>query len=589
MADDINKDQLRQGDDVESIKSDNLLSLLSQMTSTDIEKLESMAKGDFSDNPQDDERLMKYLRVVQSIFGKGNTLMSSDQPRTRLSRYEIYDEMEETVAYISSALDILSDDATQPDEDGYVIHVKSDNSKVQNLVEQMVVNLELQEKVSKWARVIAKYGDFFLSIDGEEGTGVRRVDDTYYPGHIERKELDGELAAFIVTTESDVVQALRAPWEFIHFRHKGDIYRQRNQSGTLDAKSRYQLSGSYGQSILQPAIKVYTQLRFVENIILLSRLTNSIRRNIFLINVGDVSAEKSIESVQLYANLLKKDVTLDLDKGIYDSKKRSVTYDEDIFLPVSDTKNDVRIEQVGGDVNITEQYDLEYLLNKLFAALKIPKAYLNYEQDLNARSTLIQLDIRYARSVARLQQTIVGGLLRLAKIHLAYNGIDASNVDLNISLSSVSSIESEIRRQEREENINNARAFLDIMKDIKTTLEGESADGGADSGAFGEETPLETKPTQKVDLEYATYYVMREFLELKEDDIGKILKVDLKKYQENPQDDTNESKILKEHTVYSNSDNKAPLPFRESVATYESLRETTSENNKFTEVLTDES
>lgn len=573
----LNKNGEPNVDDI-NLTNDKLMQVLSQLTATDIEKLEQMAKGEFNADPKGDEKILKYLQIVNSLFGNNHSLFANDASKSRLSRYETYDEMEETVAYISSALDIMSDDATQPDEDGIVIHVRSENAKVQSLVEKMVVDLELQEKVSKWSRVVAKYGDFFVEVDGHEGEGVTRVDDSHYPGHIERKEIDGELAAFVNTTETDPKRAVKAPWEFIHFRHKGDIYRRKEQTTTgIDGKSKYKLSSSYGQSVLQPAIRVFTQLRFVENIIILSRLTNSIRRNIFLINTGDVSAEKSVETVKLYADLLKKDITLDLDKGVYDSKKQTVKYDEDIFLPVSDTKNDIRVEQIGGDVNISEQYDLEYLLNKLFASLKIPKAYLNYEQDLNARSTLIQLDIRYARSVARLQQTIVGGLIRLAKIHLAYNGIDANNVDLDIQLSSVSSIESEIRRQEREQNLNNARTFIEVMGSMKTALSGGDPMGMGMPPEEGAEPPEE-----KLDMEYATYYVMREYLDMKEEDIGKMLKFDTKRFKDTSQA-TNESKVIAQHRIYENSDNKAPLP----TASYQSEYERIRESIKFEQVTTE--
>lgn len=580
VAEDKNPKSPEDSKDID-LKADKLIQVLSQLSSTDLDKLEQMIKGEYKATEKDD-RILKYLQAVSSLFNRDSSLLN-DGFKNRLSRYEIYDEMEDTVAYISSALDILSDDATQPDEDGVVIHVKSDSPKVQNLVEQMIIDLEVQEKISKWARVVAKYGDFFLGVIGEEGEGVKRVDDTYYPGHIERKEIDGELVAFIDTTCNDPKQAIKAPWEFVHFRHKGDIYRK-SEHGTssFDGRNRYKLSGSYGQSVLQPAIRVYTQLRFVENILILSRLTNSIRRNIFLINTGDISADKAFETVKLYADLLKKDVTLDLDKGIYDSRKRTIKYDEDIFLPVSDTKNDIRVEQIGGDINISEQYDLEYLLNKLFASLKIPKAYLNYEQDLNARSTLIQLDIRYARSVSRLQQTLVGGLMRLAKIHLAYCGIDATNVDLEISLSSVSSIEAEIRRQEREQNLNNARTFLELMSSIKSAVEGQGDEGyggyGGASGYEEEEPNKEPKPS-KINMEYAAYYIMKEFMDVRDEDISKMLSFDITKYQQQVSKDDavkpqKESARLKEYRIYVNSDIRAPLPSLQNKDSYERIRET---------------
>ena len=525
----------------------DLLKYIAKLTPEDIDQLVSIAKSQFyNESGEQSKSMTDYYALLRSVFSSSNFNSVGNTPHTRNQRYEIYDEMDESTAYISSALDIMSDDATQADEDGVIIHVNSESSKVNTLVTDFIAEFELEDKVSKWARAVAKYGDLFVKVSGDYEKGVTSINDTIYPGIIDRRDMNGKLVAF-ANNENTVYSNndLYAPWEFIHFRHKGDIYKEESNYARLGiTKDTFDknLTSAYGQSILRPAIKVYAQLRFVENMILLSRLTNSIRRNIFLINVGDVTPDKAFESISNYANLLKKNINMNIEDGIYSSSKHTINYDEDIFIPVGDPQNDVRIESVGGDANIKEQYDLEYLLNKLFAALKIPKAYLNYEQDLNARSTLIQLDIRYARSVSQLQNTIVSGLKRLVNIHLAYLGLDPDELDLDITLTPVSAIDEESRADQQQKQIANARDMWDLLSTMKDMVAEE----------------------QTLNLSGVAEYIMSDYLELDGEIIDKIYG--------RVSDPVTPGRMLS-HKVYKNADLRTMYPTEENQQAYEKIRE----------------
>jgi hypothetical protein len=520
---------------------------------------------------------------MSQVFGR-SFVLNENSAYTRLQYYQIFDEMDDTVAYISAALDIISDDATQPDSNGQVIKVIATSEKVQTLTEDLIVQLELEEKLAQWARVIAKYGDLFIQVHTKPEKGIIRVRDNIYPSWIERRDYDGELVAF--TGSEDIFNGkFYAPWDYVHFRHKGELSRYDDRINNLNSEvlDDHDLTSYYGQSILRPAIKVYSQLRFVENMILLSRLTNSIRRNIFMINVGDVSPDKAFETVKNYADLLKKDIALDLDKGVYDSQKKTMTYDEDIFIPVSDTKNDVRLETVGGDVNIAEQYDLEYLLNKLFSALKIPKAYLNYEQDLNARSTLVQLDIRYARMVARLQQTLRGGLLRLCKINLALHGIDPESVDLDIQLTPVSTIDTEAKSQEIKSKLDVANSLWSTITDINEKLspQDQSAGnpfGGLMGGAGSDSSP--EKSETPIDLKYAAGTIFTEYLDLPAEIVSRLFR-DPGEKKDSTSQDTSETprkrQVIFRKINYPGADLNSSYPTVESRAQFETLRESLAE------------
>lgn len=478
--------------------TDDILHDLNSLTKDDLQAIgqeinPSKRITPVEDNPRLSPRTVQYLKIVKELFGRTYDIFGADSTGlTRDQLYQIYDEMDDSVAYVTSALDIISDDATQPDDDGNLIYIETENSKVRHIIEDLFEDLEIDSKLSKWARAVAKYGDLFVRIYGStEGDtkGISSIDDTIYPSAVIRKDFRGKLVAFS-SNESALNDTYDPPWTYVHFRHKGDLSPSRNKrTGSVNGED-VSLSSSYGQSILKAAVKVYTQLRFVENMILLSRLTNSVRRNIFAINVGETDPNSAFELIKNYADLLKKDINFKLDEDLYSTSKHTSSYDEDIFIPVSDPKNDMTITSVGGDVNIPEQYDLEYLQNKLFAALKIPKAYLNYEQDLNARSTLIQLDIRYARSVGQLQTTLITGLTRLVKIHLAYMGMDPEMVDFKIQLTGVSAIDQESRLEQKTQRIAAARDFWDIVVSVNDTLrdaqeekpEGNTNPAGAGSG-----------------------------------------------------------------------------------------------------------
>lgn len=526
----------------------SLLKYIANLSPADIDRLVDIARNGYNNNRDNEDQgksLTDYYNLLHAVFNSTNFNSIGNSPHTRNQRYEIYDEMDESTAYISSALDILSDDATQADENGVVIHVNSDSAKINTLVQEFIRDFELEDKVPKWARAVAKYGDLFIKVEGSYGEGVTYINDTIYPGIIDRRDLNGKLVAF-TNNQNEVYSDndFYAPWEFVHFRHKGDIYKEESNYARLNInKDTFDknLTSAYGQSILRPAIKVYAQLRFVENMILLSRLTNSIRRNIFLINVGEVAPDKAFDTVSNYARLLKKDINLNIEDGLYSASKHTINYDEDIFIPVGDPQNDVRIEQVGGDANIKEQYDLEYLLNKLFSALKVPKAYLNYEQDLNARSTLIQLDIRYARSVSQLQNTVVSGIKRLINIHLAYLGLNPDELDLDISLTPVSAIDEEARADQQTKQIANARDTWDLLTSMKDTI--------------GEDV-------KDMDLTVAAEHIMSDLLGLDKSIIDKVFN--------RASEET--GKILS-HKVYSGSDIHAMYPSAASDTEFEKLRE----------------
>jgi hypothetical protein len=118
-----------------------------------------------------------------------------------------------------------------------------------------------------------------------------------------------------------------------------------------------------------------------------------------------------------------------------------LSIDEDYFIPVRGGDSGTKIEGIEGQSITGETADVEYIQKKLFAALKVPKAYLGYEEGLGSKATLSQQDIRFARTIARVQRTVLAELNKLAIIHLYCNGYTGEDLlDFNIQLSAPSTI-----------------------------------------------------------------------------------------------------------------------------------------------------
>ena len=134
--------------------------------------------------------------------------------------------------------------------------------------------------------------------------------------------------------------------------------------------------------------------------------------------------------------------SIDID-GNYNNSgifvKNSV--DEDYFIPVRGGDSGTRIDSLSGGSNTSAIEDVEYIQKKLFAALKIPKAYLGYDEDVGAKATLAQEDIRFSRTIQRIQKTIIAELNKVAMIHLYAHGFeDEDLLDFTLQLSNPSSL-----------------------------------------------------------------------------------------------------------------------------------------------------
>jgi hypothetical protein len=345
---------------------------------------------------------------------------------TRLASFYDYESMEYTPE-ISTALDIYSEESTTPDQNGYVLQVYSESKRIKSILVDLFVNvLDINTNLPMWIRNMCKYGDNFvyLKLDHEKGvTGCLQLPNI----EIERLERGIDSRTFQATINVNrkalkfVWKARDAEfntWEVAHFRLLGD-----------DRKL------PYGTSMLEKARRIWKQLVLSEDAMLIYRTSRAPERRVFKVFVGNMD-DKDVEPyVQRVANKFKRDQVVDRKTGNVDLRFNQMAVDQDYFIPVRDAAQASPIETLPGATNLSEIADIEYIQKKLVTALRIPKAYLGFEEPVGDGKSLSLLDIRFARTINRIQKSAISEMNKIAIIHLYLMGFEdeLSNFTLQLT------------------------------------------------------------------------------------------------------------------------------------------------------------
>lgn len=347
--------------------------------------------------------------------------MASYGQYERMSRYSDYSEMEFTPE-ISSALDIYADEVTTFNEKGGILEVNSKNAEVKQILETLFYDvLNIEFNIWSWVRNLCKYGDFMLFVDASEQNGILNLLPIPI-NEIEREEGYDKRDPFAVRfrwlTQGNTVLE---NWQIIHFRLLGN-------DNFLP----------YGQSIIEPARRIWRQLILIEDAMLVYRIVRSPERRVFYIDVGNVDPAQMDTFMEQVKTKLRRNQVVDPTTGRVDLRYNPLSVDEDYFIPTRGEKSS-RIETLAGGQFTGDIEDVQYIQSKLFAALKVPKAYLGYESDIGSKATLAQQDVRFARTIERVQKIVVAELNKIAMIHLfllGYSGSDLADFELKLATSS---------------------------------------------------------------------------------------------------------------------------------------------------------
>jgi hypothetical protein len=367
----------------------------------------------------------RYTKLQRSFYEQQGGAQSMAYHQVRRELFRDYDAMDND-PILSSALDIYADESTTHDEYGDILQINSPNENVRELLHNLfydVMNIEFN--LWPWIRNLTKYGDFFLALELGEKQGIINI-TPHSVYHVERIEgSDPENLNYVkFKIESDHMGKQEYEnYEMAHFRLLSD-------TNFLP----------YGKSMIEGGRRIWKQLSLMEDAMMIHRIMRAPEKRVFKIDIGNIPPTEVDNYMQRIINKMKKVPFLDKKTGDYNLKYNIQNLTEDYFLPVRGSDSGTSIDNLGG-LEYAAIEDIDYLKNKLFAALKVPKAYLSYDENVNGKATLAAEDVRFARTIERIQRTVVSELTKIAIIHLYSLGItDAEMVNFELSLTNASTI-----------------------------------------------------------------------------------------------------------------------------------------------------
>ena len=396
-----------------------------QIKTIDTDHIQS--SGQYETNALVDRFNRIYTTQPSSLYGAQFNL-NYQWLRTQL--YSEYDVMDQD-AIIASALDILSDEATLKNDMGEVLQIRSSNEDIQKILYNLFYDiLNIEFNLWMWIRQMNKYGDFFLKLEIAEKFGVYNV-IPYTAYHIERIEgqnpenpseikyrwnpegFAGSSYGYYNLpnqVEGDNAGITYENYEMAHFRMVSDV--------------NYL---PYGRAYIEPARKLFKQYTLMEDAMLIHRIARAPEKRIFYVNVGAIPPNEVEAFMQKTISNMKRTPYMDEKTGEYNLKYNMQNMLEDFYIPVRGNDSATKIDTTPG-LSYDGIQDVEYLRAKLFAALKIPKAFLGYDENIEGNATLAAEDIRFARTIDRIQRIVLSEVNKIALVHLYTQGYTAENM-----------------------------------------------------------------------------------------------------------------------------------------------------------------
>ena len=386
----------------------------------DTDKIQHIAKNNLIDR----------FQKLYSGYGASVTSDAVHKKALRLGLFKDYESMDSD-GIVSSALDIYADESTMKSEYGSVLEITTDNDNIKSILQNLFYDvLNIEFNLWPWVRNMCKYGDFFLQLEINEKYGITNVAplSAYDVARVEGlDEENPHYVKFVLEQGGDQHSAYSTQkphqmelenFEVAHFRLLSD-------SNFLP----------YGKSMIEQGRKVWKQLSLMEDAMMIHRIMRAPEKRVFQIDIGNIPPAEVDNYMQKILNKMKKTPIIDQATGEYNLKYNMQNITEDFFLPVRGGDSGSRIESLAG-LSYEAVEDIEYLKNKMLAALRVPKAFLGYEESLGSKATLAAEDVRFARTIERIQRITVSELTKIAIVHLysqGYQDADLVNFELNLT------------------------------------------------------------------------------------------------------------------------------------------------------------
>ena len=378
-------------------------------------------------------QLDKYAHRIFSSSGQefkksrfnvlGNMQPSVISGHNRTERYVDFDQMEYTPE-IHSALDIYADEMTTHSALQPMLSIKCSNEEIKALLETLyhdVLNIEFN--LFGWCRSMCKYGDFFLYLDLDENHGIKSGIGLPIQ-EIERLEGEDQTNPDYVQYQWNTAGMTFENWQIAHFRILGN-----------------DKFAPYGTSVLEAARRIWRQLVLLEDAMMAYRIVRAPERRVFKIDVGSIPPNEVEQYMQKVMTQMKRNSIVDESTGRVDLRYNPLSIEEDYYIPVRGATASEIVPLPGGTYT-GDIDDVKYLRDKLFSALKIPASYLSRaEGGEEDKTTLAQKDIRFARTIQRLQRSVISELEKIGIIHLYTLGFRGDDlIGFKMSLNNPSKI-----------------------------------------------------------------------------------------------------------------------------------------------------
>jgi hypothetical protein len=394
--------------------------------------------GDLQTNALVDRFNRIYTNSGTSLYGQQTNF---NYQYLRPSLYSDYDAMD-TDAIIASALDIIADESTLKNDMGEVLQIKSSDEDIQKILYNLFYDvLNVEFNLWPWIRNMCKYGDFFLKLEIAEKYGVYNV-IPYTAFHIERMEGTDKENPTEVKYRFDPEGISASDYGYYNVPNSG----QQANSIIFDnyEMAHFRLLTDmnflpYGRSYIEPARKLFKQYTLMEDAMLIHRIVRAPERRIFYMNVGSIPPNEIDAFMEKTVSKMKRTPYVDQTSGEYNLKYNMQNLLEDFYIPVRGNDTATKIDTANG-LQWDGIEDVTYLRDKLFAALKVPKAFMGYDENTDGKATLAAQDIRFARTIERIQRIITSELYKIALVHLytqGYRDEQLANFELSMTTPSI--------------------------------------------------------------------------------------------------------------------------------------------------------
>ena len=405
----------------------------------------------------------RYNRLHSTPGGSSVYDPSQGFNQLRNELFKDYESMDND-SIISAALDVYADESTLKNEFGDILEIKSGKKEIQQVLHNLFYDvLNIEFNLYPWIRMMCKYGDFYLHLKIVDKLGVVGA---------------SPLSPYAIARQEGIDPQRPEAVEFIYDETFGGVtgaYGKTKNGNKI--YENYEIAHfrllqdtnflPYGKSMIEQPRKTWKQLTLMEDAMMIHRIMRAPQKRAFKIDIGNIPPAEVDAYMQKVINKMKKVPYMDKQSGEYNMKFNIQNMIEDFYLPVRGGNSNTSIEDIGG-LEWTGVDDVEYLRNRMMAGLRVPKALLGYDENVEGKATLAAEDVRFSRTIERIQRIFVSELTKIAIVHLYSQGYtDEELVDFSLQLTNPSTI----AEQEKLDVFDKKVSLADAIKSNKMLSE----------------------------------------------------------------------------------------------------------------------